>query len=160
MNLRYLIIALTVVLLYVSIYDLLYKKIPNSVPLIITASGVAYNYSLIGGVGLTTSLYGMLTGFMVTLLFYRIAALGAGDIKLIAAIGSVVGYQMILLVISYSYVVSAILGLIYIRFWIPRYQFRMAESSSPKPHTWLKQSIPMAPGISLVTLYVLYFIPF
>ena len=98
----------------------------------------------------------MITGLTVTLIFYRFAGLGAGDVKLTAAIGCFVGYKLILLIIAYSYIVSAILGIAYFKLWLPWYQKKKIKRSESKSQKLLSQRIPMAPGISLATFYVLY----
>lgn len=94
------------------------------------------------------------------LFFYRFARLGAGDVKLIAAIGSFVGYQSILLIIAYSYVISAVLGLIFIKLWLPWYKNNPKNAPETKVKKRCSERIPMAPGISLATFYVLYNTPF
>jgi len=143
-------------LIYVSAYDLYYKKIPNSASLSITILGLIYNFSLYDSYSLTLSFYGLTVGFFVTLFFYRFARLGAGDVKLIAAIGSFVGYQSILLIIAYSYVISAVLGLIFIKLWLPWFKNKQKNSPKTKVKNLRSERIPMAPGISLATFYVLY----
>ena len=145
-------------LIYVSIYDLYYKKIPNYASVSIAILGFIYNLSLNGSTNLTLSFYGLITGFFVSLFFYRFARLGAGDVKLIAAIGCFVGYQSILIIFAYSYVISAILGIILIKLWLPWYQNRQINHSEPKKKL-RSERIPMAPGISIATIYIMYSYP-
>jgi len=151
---------LTCALLYLSIYDFYYNIIPNYLSTFIIFLGVTYNYLLNSNLGLLNSFFGLLTGLTVTLVLYRLTKIGAGDIKLYTAIGSFVGSKMILIIIAYSYVISAILGFFFIKLWLNWYKNKIKEPLYSKPRTWLKQRIPMAPGISLATLYVLYSTPF
>ena len=143
-------------LLFSNVYDIFYKRIPNIIPVTIVILSFTYRYLLMDNLGLRTSLYGLLTGFLVMLFFYRFTHLGAGDVKLIAAIGSFVGYQSILLIIAYSYVISAALGLIFIKLWLPWYKNNKKNAPETKVKNLRSERIPMAPGISLATFYVLY----
>jgi len=151
---------MSITLLFSSIYDIFCKRISNSVPVFIVILGFSYHYLLEDYAGLNISLYGLLTGLSVTLFFYRFAHLGAGDVKLIAAIGSFVGYQSILLIIAYSYVISAVLGLIFIKLWLTWYKNKQKNIPEEKVKKLRSARIPMAPGISLATFYVLYTLPF
>ncbi len=135
--------------------DLYYKRIPNFLTANIAVVGIIYNYSLFGNAGLLICFYGLTTGFFVTLFFFKYTGLGAGDVKLCSAIGSLVGYKLILFIIAYSYVISAVLGIVYFKLWIPYQKNRVDTSSVSKPKAWLSQRIPMAPGISLATIYVI-----
>jgi len=145
--------------MFISIYDCYHKRIPNYLSLLIVFLGFTYNYLLFDNTGLITALYGLFTGLFVSLIFYRFASLGAGDVKLISAIGCFVGYQLILIIIAYSYVISAILGIVYIKLWLPWYQNKKLNTSKLQSKKTLSQRIPMAPGISIATFYVLYNFP-
>src|ERR1700684_2543241 len=74
-------------------YDIPYRRIPNS----FTASGVllglAMNTFLYGWAGLWASLEGLAMGFGAYFILYSMRAMGAGDVKLMAAIGALVGWQ-------------------------------------------------------------------
>ena len=142
-------------LLYVSVYDCVYKKIPNYIVVIIGGLGFIYNGLLIGSTDITISLYGLVAGLFVALFFYRFAALGAGDVKLIAAIGCVVGYPLILVTVAYSYIASVAFGVIYI--WVLwRSKNQKTGFTGAKSVKMSSQRIPMAPGISMATFYVLF----
>jgi prepilin peptidase CpaA len=147
-------ITFILTLLYASIYDVYNKRIPNYLVIILTVLGFSYNYLLIENAGLAIALYGLLAGLIVALIFYRLVSLGAGDVKLIASIGCFIGYPLILTIIAYSYMISAVLGVVYIKLWLPWYQNK--KPNTPKQKKILAQRIPMAPGISIATFYVLY----
>jgi len=153
-------VAIILTLIYVSANDLYYKKISNSASLCITILGFIYTFLSNGNYGLTLSFYGLSAGLFVALLFYSFAHLGAGDVKLIAAIGSFVGYQSILFIIAYSYVISAVLGLIFVKRWLPWYKNKQKNIAEEKVKKLRSERIPMAPGISLATFYVLYTLHF
>ena len=89
-------VVLLILVLAAAIYDVRYRRIPNW----LTAAGVVIGVGLntfltLDGVerwsGLLLSVEGMLAGFFAYLLLYLIRAMGAGDVKLMAAIGSIVG---------------------------------------------------------------------
>jgi len=146
-------------LIYVGICDVYYKKIPNYASVSIAFLGFIYNFLLNGSTGLALSFYGLIVGFFISLFFYSFARLGAGDVKLIAAIGCFVGYESILLIIAYSYVISAFLGIIFIKLWLPWYQNRQINHSEATKKL-RSERIPMAPGISIATIYIMYSYPF
>ena len=81
-----------VFLLFVSIYsDLKYRKIFNPIIMMITLLGLVINISENSINGLFFSLSGIVVGFLLLLLPYIKRWVAGGDIKLISAIGSVLG---------------------------------------------------------------------
>ena len=97
--------ALALLVLTALVFDLRQRRIPNKLVLLALGAGLLVN--LIGpqvwqsGAGLFTAypgalgakgaLLGALTGLAVFLPFYLLRAMGAGDVKLLAGIGSFVG---------------------------------------------------------------------
>lgn len=53
--------------------------------------GVCYQASALGGVGVVSSLEGVITGFAVFIPLYLLRAMGAGDVKLMAMVGAWLG---------------------------------------------------------------------
>jgi len=70
--------------------DLRAHKIPNRLTLSVLALGLALNTSLEGGHGLLRSLEGIAVAGL-SLLLYALRALGAGDVKLLGAVGALMG---------------------------------------------------------------------
>ncbi len=88
-----LLLPLAVIITY---YDVLYRRIPNAFVLATLVSGVAIN-AIFGGLpGLLTSLGGCALAFGLMFMLHVFGAMGAGDVKLFAAIGSVTGAQLVL----------------------------------------------------------------
>src|SRR5437773_4390353 len=87
------ILVLLILVLVASVYDLRYRRIPNW----LTASGVVAGFAMNaflyrGWPGVRFSLLGLAVGFGLYFFLYAIHAMGAGDVKLMAAVGAVVGW--------------------------------------------------------------------
>ncbi|HYW42164.1 MAG TPA: prepilin peptidase [Bryobacteraceae bacterium] len=86
-------ILLTLVL-GAAVYDVRYRRIPNWLTVGGAAIGIAMNTFLYQGwPGLRFALLGLGVAFGVYLALYALRAMGAGDVKLMAAVGSMVGWQ-------------------------------------------------------------------
>jgi prepilin peptidase CpaA len=88
-----LLIPLAVVITY---YDVRYRRIPNIFVLCALFSGLAANAAVNGWSGVRASVVGCFFAFGLMLLLHIFGALGAGDVKLFAAIGAVIGAHMVL----------------------------------------------------------------
>jgi prepilin peptidase CpaA len=87
-------VALIVLVLAAAVYDVRYRRIPNWISVSGAAIGLALNTFLYSGVpGLVFSLKGLALGFGVYFLLYAIRAMGAGDVKLMGAVGALVGWE-------------------------------------------------------------------
>ena len=76
-------------------YDVRYRRIPNSVVLAALATGLAINTAFGGVPGVISSLQGLGLAFAPMFLMHIFGAMGAGDVKLFAAIGAVLGITMV-----------------------------------------------------------------
>ena len=86
--------VLLVVLLAAAVFDVRYRRIPNWLTVSGLVLGLAMN-SLIGApeAGFVFSLIGFLVAFGIYVVLYAVRAMGAGDVKLMAAVGALVGWQ-------------------------------------------------------------------
>jgi prepilin peptidase CpaA len=88
-----LLLPLAIVIAY---YDVRYRRIPNAFVLAALAGGIAVN-SIFGGLaGLYGSLAGCVLAFALMFMLHVFGAMGAGDVKLFAAIGAVTGAHLVL----------------------------------------------------------------
>src|SRR4051812_35537659 len=77
-------------------YDVRYRRIPNPFVVATFLAGVAMN-AIFGGLqGVFTSLAGCALGFVLMFVLHVFGAMGAGDVKLFAAIGAVTGAHLVL----------------------------------------------------------------
>jgi prepilin peptidase CpaA len=90
----------------VSYNDVRFRRIPNIFVLIILIGGLVINTAFGGLNGALSSLGGCIVAFSVLFILYVYGGMGAGDVKLFAACGAVIGFQNIL----HSFVVIATLG--------------------------------------------------
>ena len=79
----------------ITYYDARYRRIPNAFVLATLVAGICINVTLGGWQGLLSSVGGCLAAFCLMLLLHVFGAMGAGDVKLFAAIGSVVGVKLV-----------------------------------------------------------------
>ena len=96
-----------------SVTDLSRRKIYNWTTYCAVAWAFAINFvhrfdavPQLGAIGLRQSLLGFMGCFIVMLFVYSLARGGAGDVKLAAAIGALVGFEAGVLVIATSYVIA------------------------------------------------------
>jgi prepilin peptidase CpaA len=88
-----LLIPLAVIITY---YDVRYRRIPNAFVLATLLSGLVINLIFGGLQGALASLGGCVFAFTLMFILHVFGAMGAGDVKLFAAVGSVVGAQLVL----------------------------------------------------------------
>jgi prepilin peptidase CpaA len=88
-----LLVPLAVIITY---YDVRYRRIPNAFVLATLASGLLVN-SIYGGTqGTLASLGGCAIAFILMFVLHIFGAMGAGDVKLFAAVGSLIGTHLVL----------------------------------------------------------------
>jgi prepilin peptidase CpaA len=73
--------------------DLRTRRIPNAITATTAVAGIALAAAGWSGVSVTSSLLGCLTGLLVMLPGRVLGATGAGDVKLMAAVGAVIGLE-------------------------------------------------------------------
>lgn len=92
-------------------FDIRYRRIPNSLVLPLLLSGLLLGFLTAGVPGLIASAQGLLLGFGLMLLPHLLGALGAGDVKLFAALSAVLGMPLVLPTFVIVLVTGAVLAL-------------------------------------------------
>ncbi len=166
-----LIIYLTLItfVLIAAIYDAALQKIPNWISLVIAVLGLGWNIFSAEGLGASYSGAGLLAGLLLMLPSYIFGGMGAGDVKLMAAIGAVVGLNQVLDVIFYSYMAMFVMAVLFIAVkgdlvkLLLRYKALIyglfagvLAYQTPDKSDAASSRLPLAPAITLSTCYVLY----
>ncbi len=90
---QFFLIPLAVLIIY---HDVRYRRIPNAFVLATLISGLTLNIVSGGLNGGLNSVGGCVLAFILMFMLHVFGAMGAGDVKLFAAIGSVIGAQLVL----------------------------------------------------------------
>jgi prepilin peptidase CpaA len=91
--------------------DLLTRRVPNALTYGLAASGLAAAASGLSGVSLGASLAGLGLGLALLLPGHIFAGTGAGDVKLFAAFGTLVGPNVIATAFLYTAIAGGVLAL-------------------------------------------------
>jgi len=93
-----------------AVLDVRSRRIPNALIVVALVLGVGIHVVRFGLPGLAIASGGALFGGLLLVPLYRVRAMGAGDVKLMAALGALVGPQMILWVALYSAILGGVLS--------------------------------------------------
>ena len=102
-------IFLTVILLIAVIYDIRFHRIPNWLTFPSMVTGIAYHTYMKGTQGFIFSIEGLFLGLAIFMVFYLSAGMGAGDVKLMAAVGGLLGPKGVFM----AFIGTALIGGIY-----------------------------------------------
>ncbi len=93
-------------------YDLRFRRIPNWLTFPAMIAGIAY-HTYVGGIpALFLSFGGLLLGFALFFVFYAIGGMGAGDVKLMAAIGALLGPKDVLFAALYTAIAGGVYAIL------------------------------------------------
>ena len=104
-----LIVFLCLALIFAAVYDLRYQKIPNLLNFSVALVALIFHTIFFGLEGLLFSGAGLLLGIAIFLPFYAFGGMGAGDVKLMGAVGAVVGAKGVFI----SALLTALFGGLY-----------------------------------------------
>jgi len=160
---------LSLCLLLAAANDIKQHKIPNQLVLMIICSGLIWNTFIDQRIGFITSILGLLAGMVMMLPSYVLGGMGGGDVKLVAAIGSVLGLHNVIEVVLYSYIAMFVMAMVFIVLrgdlmkLIVRYKMMLFSGlggvisyQEPNNLEASAQKIPLAPAIALGALYVMF----
>ena len=97
--------------LIASYYDIRWRRIPNWLVLVLLLAGLLGSFILGGPSLLLSSVLGFSLAMLLYFPLYLLKGMGAGDVKLMAALGATVGYQNWLLIALAASIFSATAGL-------------------------------------------------
>jgi len=159
--------------LVVAFLDLITRRIPNSLVILISLSGLMFAAEHAGLNGLAYSLIGLCVGFLLMLPGYFLRATGAGDVKLFAALGCYLGPKLTFWAVIIYYPIAAAIALVFIlNILVRRHVYRKMNASRASNRlsagqgvqaslagmpragheALLKTRLPMAPAIACATL--------
>lgn len=95
-----------------AIFDLRQRRVPNWLTLPALLIAIALNVALYKTAGFTLSLAGLFLALLIYFPLYALRAMGAGDVKLMAAIGAAVGWANCVAIFFITAVTGGIAGLI------------------------------------------------
>lgn len=92
-----------------SLTDVAHRRIPNAITYPLAVFGLLYHFHAAGMNGLIFSSTGILAGAGLLLLFHLLGGMGAGDVKLMAAVGAFLGPADVFV----AFLCSALIGGLY-----------------------------------------------
>ncbi len=104
--------ALLALVLTAAVYDFRFRRIPNRLVLIGLAAGLGLNVVISGWPGFTFAAGGFAMGFGLYFILYLMRAMGAGDVKLMGAVGSMVGALHWLKLFAAAALVGGVLAIV------------------------------------------------
>lgn len=107
-------IGLLTLVVTAAIYDLRFRRVPNWLTLAGVVVGVGGHAAVSGWAGCKTALAGLGLGFGAYLVLYLLQGVGAGDVKLMAAVGAIAGSRDWLLIFLFTAMSGGLLALIVI----------------------------------------------
>lgn len=114
-------VILLITLIASLITDIRSRKILNIVTFPAILISFIYHVSILGLSGFLFSGKGFLTGLCLLLIPYLLGGMGAGDVKLMAAIGALMGASFVLYSFIYTALIGGVIALLLIvkqkRFW-------------------------------------------
>ena len=150
----------TIILLAVStlggIYDLKSRRIPNWLTFGTFLLALIINISHLRLHDFLNCVLGFLIGILLLLIPYIMGGMGAGDVKLLGAIGSLVGFKDIVLIFFYSAVCGLFLGLIWIVLRPSHLKF-LITTGQILPTVDKKEKVPYGIAILLGTILYISF---
>ena len=96
-----------------AIVDVRHHRIPNWLTYPGIILGISLRGSLLGWKGFANAVEGCLLAGGIMLIFYLVRAMGAGDVKLMSALGALVGPQHVIVVLLATGICGGLLGLGY-----------------------------------------------
>jgi prepilin peptidase CpaA len=143
--------------------DFVRHRISNALVVFALALGLIANIVATGWSGLGTALLGMLAGMAMLFPLYFAKGLAAGDVKLMGALGSLLGPAAIVMAGVFTLIAGGVLGVIYLLWRVAGEANISGHVTSFLALTWRsnladigKERFPYALAISAGTLFALW----
>ena len=95
-----------------AVIDLRVRRVPNALTMTLAMAGVALAAAGLGRLGVSAAIAGWAAGLALMLPGYLIGATGAGDVKLLAAVGTLLGPEGILWAFLYSAIAGGAIAIV------------------------------------------------
>ncbi len=105
-------VLLAAAVLVAGYYDIRWRRIPNWLTLPTVPIGLLLNFFLFGVDGLGSSAAGIGIAMLINFPLYLLHARGAGDVKLLAAVGALVGWRDWFAIFIISSIIGGVLALV------------------------------------------------
>ncbi len=138
-----------------SIFDVKYRKIPNWLNFGTVALALIYHAIHMNLHGALQALLGCIVGIAALFIPYLMGGMGAGDVKLLGAIGSIVGLKNVLWIFFYSGICGLFLGIIWILLTPGHFKF-LITTGKVLPPVDKKQKLPY--GVAIMFGVIAYII--
>lgn len=162
-----LIALISALLLGAVIYDLVSHRLPNYFLLLGLIVAFGWQAWAAGWSGVGAGGAGLLTGFALFVPLYALGGMAAGDVKLMAVVGSFLGVTGTLWAGAYSLMAGGILGVLYLlyrgslgKFLVRYWAMATTRSHIPAEETdAARHRFPYAIAIAIGTLLSLFWTP-
>lgn len=98
--------------LVATILDLRTRRIPNALTATMAGAGIGLAAAGISGLSLAAAVLGLVIGFALMLPRHLLGPTGAGDVKLMGAVGAIVGPALVFKAFLFTAVVGGVLALV------------------------------------------------
>lgn len=105
-------VVLAAGLVAATVIDLRSRRIPNALTAAMIGIGIALAASGTSGISIGASLAGLFLGLLLMMPGYALGATGAGDVKLMAGVGAIVGPALVLSAFLFTAVAGGVLAVI------------------------------------------------
>ena len=106
-------ILCTLLALFAMVYDLQTYKIPNVLCVIGALAGIVFNIIFYGFSSIKGSLIGIVCPIGILFIFFCLRIIGAGDIKLLSAIGAFMSFDVVKVIIT-TFVIAGAYAFVYV----------------------------------------------
>jgi prepilin peptidase CpaA len=146
-----------IVLAVATVTDLRSRRIPNWLVLPFMLAGPVASAGIGGWPGLGHSFAGLGLGILIYGFLFWVGGMGAGDVKLAAAIGAWIGPDQLFIALIVTSMAGGVMILVWAAwaFGIKRLMNRSKDSDEeqkPALSSFLKRKMPYAPAIAIGTL--------